>query len=179
MYFLRCQNSLKSDKNCAPFWYCSYTCTLNWRYFCYCGGVPWHTKKRGVLGAGTTRNRGGLKHVYNPKKGEFRTGFVKREGVRNWSCSKWVLGAFYLLSLLLLVNMINWPGDAFPLSLDIWQTNYEQKIMNKLCKTHGITWIFVSQFLWIPCVLYIYIYIHAGTRCNSRGKMLSCVNLIK
>ena len=39
--------------------------------------------KRGVLGAGTTRKRGGLRHVYNPKKGEFRTDLVKREGVRN------------------------------------------------------------------------------------------------
>ena len=58
-------------------------------------GVPWHTKKGGlrcghspkkrgggVLGAGTTRKRG-YRHVYNPKKGEFRTHFVKREGVRN------------------------------------------------------------------------------------------------
>ena len=38
--------------------------------------------KRGVLGAGTTRKRG-LRHVHNLKKGEFRTDFVKREGVRN------------------------------------------------------------------------------------------------
>ena len=57
------------------------------------GGVPWHTKKRGVLGAGTAQKgglrcghnqkKGGLRHVYNPKKGEFRTDFVKGEGVRN------------------------------------------------------------------------------------------------
>ena len=55
----------------------------------YWWGVPWHTKegglicghspKREVLGAGTTRIRG----VYNPKKREFRTGCVRREGDRN------------------------------------------------------------------------------------------------
>ena len=46
---------------------------------CRCG----HSPKRGVLGAGTTPKWGGLRHVYNPKKEEFRTDFVKREGVRN------------------------------------------------------------------------------------------------
>ena len=59
---------------------------------------------------------GSLRCGYNPKNGEFGTGFVKREGLRNLSCSKggsWVL--IDLLSLLLLVNMINrW--DVF------WQT---------------------------------------------------------
>ena len=66
-----------------------------------CPGTP----KRGVLGVGTAQkgglrcghnpkkggglrcrhnqNKGGLRHVYNPKKWEFRTDFVKREGVRN------------------------------------------------------------------------------------------------
>ena len=62
------------------------------------------TRKRGVLGTSTTRKRGNLelngsdpymyisfyvyvymffRHIYNPKKGEFRTDLVKREGVRN------------------------------------------------------------------------------------------------
>ena len=56
------------------------------------------TKKR-VLGAGTApkkgglrcghnQKKGGIRHVYNTKKREFRTDFVKREGVRNWSFSK-------------------------------------------------------------------------------------------
>ena len=45
-----------------------------------CGNIP----KKGGLRCGTTRIRGGgLKHIYNPKKWEFRTDFVKREGVRN------------------------------------------------------------------------------------------------
>ena len=39
-------------------------------------------KKGGLIGASTTRKRG-LRHVYNPKKAEFRTSFVKREGLRN------------------------------------------------------------------------------------------------
>ena len=47
----------------------------------YIGGTA---QKGGVLGAGTTRKGGGgLRHVYNPKKGEFITDLVKREGVRN------------------------------------------------------------------------------------------------
>ena len=44
-----------------------------------------HQKKGGgVLGAGTAQKKGGLRcghnhrYVYNPKKGEFRTDFVKR-----------------------------------------------------------------------------------------------------
>ena len=52
-----------------------------------------HSPKRGVLGAGTAQKKGGLRcghnqkkgglrQVYNPKK-EFRTDFVKREGVLN------------------------------------------------------------------------------------------------
>ena len=64
--------------------------------------MPWHTKKgRGVLGAGTAQKgtgtvpkKGGLRCGHNQKrgvlgtftirkKGEFTTGFVKREGLRN------------------------------------------------------------------------------------------------
>ena len=37
---------------------------------------------RGVLGAGTTKKRGSWTRL-QPEKGEFRTDFVKKEGVRN------------------------------------------------------------------------------------------------
>ena len=64
------------------------------------GADPPPKKIRGVFGAGTTRRGGGgLKHVYNPTKGEFRTGFVKGEGVRNWSCTKWGLGSLFIYFL--------------------------------------------------------------------------------
>ena len=36
-------------------------------------GVPWHTKKRGVLGAGTAQ-KGGLRYGHNPKGGGVRWG---------------------------------------------------------------------------------------------------------
>ena len=65
------------------------------------GGVPWIIKKGGlgcghsprgggaqrgwVLGAGITRKNEGLRCGYNLKRGLFGTGFVKREGLRNWS----------------------------------------------------------------------------------------------
>ena len=45
------------------------------------GPKPW-PKTRGVLGAGTTRKMGVLV-AYITQKGEFRTGYVKRESVRN------------------------------------------------------------------------------------------------
>ena len=52
------------------------------------------TPKKGVLGAGRAPKKGvslmqarpekgGLRCIYNSKKGEFRTGFVNKEGVRN------------------------------------------------------------------------------------------------
>ena len=78
-----------------------------------------HSPKRWVLGAGTAQKKGGLRcghnqkkgglrHVYNPKKGEFRTDFVKERVLGTEVVLKrgsWEL--IYLLSLLLLVNMIN------------------------------------------------------------------------
>ena len=39
--------------------------------------------KKGGLRCGHNQKKRGLRHVYNPNKGEFRTDFVKRQGVRN------------------------------------------------------------------------------------------------
>ena len=81
-------------------------------------GVCPGTKKRGVLGAGTAQ-KGGLRCGHSPKrvcyvraqskkgglgavttrKKEFRTGFVKREGVRNWSCSNGGIGSLFIYYL--------------------------------------------------------------------------------
>ena len=55
--------------------------------------------KKGVLGAGRAPKKGGLRCGHNQKKGEFRTDFVKREGVRNWSCSKGGLGSLFIYYL--------------------------------------------------------------------------------
>ena len=41
-----------------------------------------HSPKKGGLRCGHNQKRG-LRHIYNPKKGEFRTDLVKIEGVRN------------------------------------------------------------------------------------------------
>ena len=71
------------------------------------GGVPWGG---GVLGAGTSPKKGGLRCGHNqkngvlgtsttPKKGEFRTGFEKREGLWNWSFSKGDLGSLCIYYL--------------------------------------------------------------------------------
>ena len=65
-----------------------------------CGHSP---KKRGQ------REKGDLRHVHNPKRWEFRTGFEKKEGLKEPKLlekGSWEL--IYLLSSLLLVNMINW-----------------------------------------------------------------------
>ena len=63
-------------------------------YWWGCGGLRCgHNPKRGVLGAGTAQKRGvlgagttkkaGIRYVYSPKKGEFGTGFVKRDSYMN------------------------------------------------------------------------------------------------
>ena len=72
----------------------------------------------GILGAGSYRKRGslvrahpqkarGLRNVHSPKSGILGTSLVKREDLRNWSCTKggyWEL--IYHIYLRLLVNMI-------------------------------------------------------------------------
>ena len=62
--------------------------------------------KKGGLRCGHNQKRGCLRHVYNPKRVELRTGFVT-DSVLGTEVA-WEL--IYLLSLLLLVNMINWTG---------------------------------------------------------------------
>ena len=97
------------------------------------GGVPWHTKKggglrcghspkRGVLGVGTAPKNGGLRCGHNQKKWVLGTSTTRKKwGIYNWFCKKrgsyelkLLKGGFweliYLLSSLLLVNMINWRG---------------------------------------------------------------------
>ena len=50
----------------------------------------------GVLGAGTSRKKGGLRNLNSPKSGILGTSLVKREDLRNWSCTK---GGSYLSHL--------------------------------------------------------------------------------
>ena len=83
----------------------------------YIGGGGPGTKRGGVLGAGTAPKRGGgvlgagtirkrgLRHIYNPKKGEFRTDLVEREGARNWNCSKGGLGSLFIYYLYLYLSI--------------------------------------------------------------------------
>ena len=89
----------------------------------YIGGGLAH-QKGGVLGAGTApkkgglrcghnQKKGGLRHVYNPNKREFRTDFVKRDGVRNWSCSKGGLGSLFMYYLYFYLSKWSTSGGVF------------------------------------------------------------------
>ena len=42
--------------------------------------MPWHTKKGGVLGAGTAPKKGGLRCGHNQKKGVLDTSTTRKRG---------------------------------------------------------------------------------------------------
>ena len=68
------------------------------------------TQKRGVLGTGTTQKRGVLGTGTSRKRGVLRTGLVKKTILITDVAQKGVLGAYLLITLTFLVNMISWWG---------------------------------------------------------------------
>ena len=70
------------------------------------------TQKRGVLGTGTSRKRGVLCTDTSRQRGGgvLRTGLVTKTILVTDVAQKGVLGAYLLITLTFLVNMINWWG---------------------------------------------------------------------